>query len=164
MPVAESDAARMFLVERKKKDGGDGDGRTGEMVMVVRRPWAPESSSQPAQRSAGARCNFAHGQWAFGGGSLAVGVNGGLGKTQALETQLWHPIMAPNYGGPMPPLPALSAPKQLPGPMGRSWWRCRRKTSRLLCRRRSLGPMFNDLAPSQRSSKPNLHRIISFGP
>lgn len=48
--LAESDAARMFLVERKKKDGGDGDGRTGETVMVVRRPWAPGSSSQPAQR------------------------------------------------------------------------------------------------------------------
>lgn len=48
--LAESDAARVCSVERKKNGGGDGDGRTGEMVMVVRRSWAPGSSSQPAQR------------------------------------------------------------------------------------------------------------------
>lgn len=60
--LAESDAARMFLVERKKKDGGelvteelarDGDGSASSL--------SGPRGARANQRSAAARCNLGRG-------------------------------------------------------------------------------------------------------
>ncbi|UKZ94749.1 uncharacterized protein TrAFT101_009601 [Trichoderma asperellum] len=81
-------------------------------------------------------------QWAFSGGSLAVGAN------EEKTRRPWKP----NYGAQLWGADAATASLvSTKAAAWANWERLVAQTGSTLFRRRSLGPVFNDLAPGQRS-------------